>query len=305
MRQIARMLVALIVAGGFAASSSGQMPRKQAAPPRAPANANAKVPSPADLAAERAEMDKLLGLWEQQSARLTSLVVSYKRVDKSPGWNEEIEYEGNAYLQTPSLACLHSKKNTAPPPKPGQKPVSPTFVDHERIVCTGKEVLQYDYASKEIFRFPLDKQARKKALEEGPLPFLFNMKAEETKTRYSMSLHSQNAKAYLIAVLPRLDEDKEVFSRAFIQLNKQTFLPDRLMLVSPNEKDTQDYRFNQVEANKTIDPKFFQAALTIKGWKLIDNPIPAQPARRNPADEPGRNSPARGAVGQRPGLPAR
>ena len=33
--------------------------------------------------------------------------------------------------------------------------------------------------SSKIYIFPLDKDQRKRALEEGPLPFLFNMRAAD------------------------------------------------------------------------------------------------------------------------------
>lgn len=285
MRRIARVWVSLIVVAGLAPSASGQgaapPPRRQAVPAAAPARgpANAKVPTAAEAAAKRREMETLLGLWEQQSARLTSLTVSFIRIDTSPVWNEKIEFKGNAYLQSPGLACLHFQKLTVDP----AKPAAPNYVDNERIVCTGTDVLQYDYVTKQIFRFPLNKQDRQRALEEGPLPFLFNMKAAEAKARYTMDLIDQDDKTYLISVLPMLNEDKEVFSSALLLLNKKTFLPDRLVLQSPNQKDNQDYRFSQVLPNQAIDAKYFQANLTIKGWKLVDNPAPRKEVLQNGA----------------------
>jgi TIGR03009 family protein len=298
MRRIAGTFVTLIVAAGVTSAAFGQAPqaRRPAASAAASKAAAAKVPDPAEEAAKRAEMEKLLGLWEKQSARLTALDVGFERTDKSPGWNEKIKYQGRAYLQTPNLACLHFQKEEE---KAGEKP---KLVPHERIVVTGKEVLQYDYETKQIFRFPLDKQDRKKALQEGPLPFLFNMKAAEARQRYGMTLMDQNPKAYLIAIVPHDDYDREVFSKAFIQLSKTTFLPDRLMLLSPNGKDTQDYVFSGIKANGEINPQFFQA-LTIKGWKLIDNPAPNQAGQRPAAAGAGEAAvpPAgRPVMGQRP-----
>ncbi len=277
MRRIAETLVTLIATAGVTSVALGQAP-----PPRRPAASStpkaaaAPVLSPAEEAAKREEMQKLLALWEKQSALLTTLDVAFTRLDTAPAWNEKIKYGGRAYLQSPNLACLHFQKYDE---KPGEKP---KLVEHERIVVTGKEVLQYDYETKQIFRFPLDKQERKKALQEGPLPFLFNMKAAEAKDRYGMTLMNQDEKSYLIAIVPHTENDREVFSQAFLLLNKTTFLPDRLMLLSPNGKDKQDYVFSGIKTNGQINPQFFQG-LTIKGWKLVDNPAPNQAAQRAPA----------------------
>ena len=57
----------------------------------------------------------------------------------------------------------------------------------ETIVCGQNDVWQYLYEGKQIFIFPLAKGERQRALDEGPLPFLFNMKAKEAEERYEMS----------------------------------------------------------------------------------------------------------------------
>ena len=83
-----------------------------------------------------------------------------------------------------------------------------------------------------------------------------------------------------------LKEDQSVFSKAFLQLNKKTFLPDRLVLISPNGKDTQDYVFNEVLPNGAINPAFFRG-VKIAGWKEIYNPAPDQmQGPRKGADQP-------------------
>ncbi len=272
MRRIARRAFVVGATLGVASTAFGQV----VAPPAAKRPPQAEAKPPADEAAARREMERLLGLWEQQSARLKSLDVSFTRLDKAPGWNQVDEFRGRAYLQSPNLVCLHFQKVDVVPPAN-----KPTLQNYERIVCTGKEVLQYDYQRQQIFRFPLDKQQRQRALQEGPLPFLFNMKAAEAKERYGMTYINQNEKAYLIGVVPHKQEDRDVFSKAFIQLSKSTFLPDRLLLLSPNGKDTQDYTFSGISANGQIDPQYFQQ-LQIKGWKLIDNPSPQQQPQAAP-----------------------
>ena len=69
------------------------------------------------------------------------------------------------------------------------------------------------------------RKTRQRALEEGPLPFLFNMKASEAEARYLMTLVSEDKDFYVISVAPRLRVDQEAFSKAFLKLNGKTFLP--------------------------------------------------------------------------------
>ncbi len=290
MRRIAGTVVTLGAAALVASTAMGQDPqprraapaRGAAAPNRAAGGAmNAPVPDPA-------EMDALLAEWAKQNGKLKSLTVGFVRTDKSKVWGQE-EFVGNAFLQSPNLACLHFKKADAANPK---KPL-----DHERIVCTGQEVRQYDFKTQQIFVFPLDRDQRKRAIQEGPLPFLFNLNAQEAKLRYSMTKMAEDKDNYLVGILPRLKKDQEVFSQAYIQLNKLTFLPDRLLLVLPDGKDTQDYKFTQVAPNGQINPVYFQA-LNIKGWKVVVNPDPAAPAAA--VAEPRQPPPGRPQVGARP-----
>src|SRR5579883_1135188 len=113
--------------------------------------------------------DRLLELWEKQSRLLKTLDVKFHRVDKSPAWDEDEHFEGRAILKSPNLARLNFDK-VGVDPKKQQKPEP-----YELIICTGKEVWQYRTDLKQIFIYPLAKQDQQHALEEGPLPFLFNM----------------------------------------------------------------------------------------------------------------------------------
>jgi TIGR03009 family protein len=261
MRRIAGTFVTLGAAALVVSSAMGQDPQGRRAAPSRPAVAA----PPANPGA----MDKILTAWAQQNGTLNSLSVAFVRTDTSKVWGKE-EYVGNAYLQSPNLACLHFKKVNPSNPKKAD--------DHERIVCTGQEVRQYDYKTQQIFVFPLDRNERKRAIQEGPLPFLFNMKKEEARRRYDMTLKGEDKDNYLIQVDPLEARDRDVFSVAYIQLGKRTYLPDRLLLVDPNGKDRQDYTFTQVAQNGAINPLFFQG-LNIKGWKVVMNPAADPPAQ--------------------------
>jgi TIGR03009 family protein len=286
MRRTAGLYLTLIALGIPVSSLLGQATQtRRPAPGQVAPAAPAQGPMAARIPANDREVDKLLAEWERKSSQLTTLTVAFNRVDKMKGWEPEF-YQGNAFLQSPNLACLHFKKQK------GQDKAA-TFIDHERIVVNAQEVRQYDFMTKEIFVFPLDRNQRKRALQEGPLPFLFNMKAAEAKQRYFMTIREQNRSSYLIDVVPLIEQDRAVFSRAYLQLNKATFLPDLLMLVATNGKDTQEYTFSGIQANQVINQIFFQAP-QIKDWKVRVDPAPGQPL---PPQQP--------QVGGRPQAPGR
>ena len=117
------------------------------------------------------------------------------------------------------------------------------FFAHERIICTGTEVWQYRCDTNQIFIYPLEKDVQQRALEEGPLPFLFNFKAAEAKKRYEMALVAEDAETFTIRIIPRLPIDQDSFKKAFVLLDRQLFLlPRRIFLLLPDEQELEGFR---------------------------------------------------------------
>ena len=271
---------------GTAPAPGATAAAKPVAAPLTPEQQKAKA---ADEAKKRQEMDQLLVEWEKQSKTVKSLQVVFERIDRSAKWGDQI-YQGQAILKSPDLACLEFKKaipdaNGKPKTKTDAtgKPVMEVEKEpFQRIVCTGKEVLQYEWDEKAVYIYPLDKEARQKALQQGPLPFLFNMKAAEAKARYGMTLLAQDKmpNAYLIAIVPREEIDRDSFHHAFVYLNKETFLPDKVLLYPVGDKDTQEFRFSAIFPNKPIDDGYFHPPVNIPGWKINRNEpqVAARPA---------------------------
>lgn len=253
---------------------AAQTPVQQAAPTGQPL-----TPVAADDPEAARKLDLLLQQWEQRSSAVHTLHAKFLRVDRSKVWDEVVEYDGVAILRSPNLAVLEFSKIASPDPQTKQARTIP----HERIICTGQEVYQYRYSEKKVYIYPINKDDRQRALEEGPLPFLFNMKAAEVKRRYEMVLRAEDPKSYIIHIVPRQQVDRESFSKAFIQLNKTSFLPDRLLLYDTNGKDSKDFRFEQIVSPKTVDTALFQGNRP-KGWEVIYNPqSDAAPSARGPA----------------------
>ena len=101
--------------------------------------------------------------------------------------------------------------------------------------------------------FPLAKGQRQRALDEGPLPFLFNMKAQEAEARYQMTLEGENAQYYVVKILPKLQEDKESFKVALLYLEKNFLLPARIALLSPDGKSSREFHLNNQKPNAEVN----------------------------------------------------
>ena len=80
------------------------------------------------------------------------------------------------------------------------------------------------------------------------------MRADEAKKRYQMNLIAENSTTYMVTVIPLLEIDKESFSKAIIQLDRKYLLPTNIVLIAPDGKSTQDYKFSDVKPNAVVPP---------------------------------------------------
>ena len=250
--------------------------------PAATLDPAARQAQAATEARARNDMNLLLDEWEKQSAKVKSLQVVFERTDKSIKWGDKVS-QGTAILKSPDLACLEFKRaipdsDGRPRLKlnaNGQKAIDVEKEPYQRIVCTGKEVLQYEWDEKVLYIYPLDKEARQKALQQGPLPFLFNMKAAEARRRYTMTLipDPRSPQEYCIKVVPNEEIDKKDFKQAVVWLDKEQFQPSRLVLHPVGDKDLQEFRFTLIAPNKPISDDYF-AVVIPTDWKVERNENP-------------------------------
>jgi TIGR03009 family protein len=274
------ILIASLVAflGTGALVAAGQDREDQPGPAR-----RGPAPAAAGGAANRMDMERLLKLWERQSALLKTLEVLMYRIDKTPGWDED-HYEGHAAFRSPQLAYLDFRKvktRLDPDPKdPKKKQVVPLVdartrqrisVPHQSIICTGTEVWHYRYEVRQIFIYTLNANQQQRALEEGPLPFLFNMNAADAHRRYEMALQGENDRVYFVVIKPKLKEDMEAFRTAWVFLDRKYLLPTRIVLFEPDGKSTQDYRVEKTWANQPVEDKYFRGVDPGKPWKIERN----------------------------------
>jgi TIGR03009 family protein len=254
-------------------------------------------------------MQQILQDWETQSGKLKTLEVSLYRIDTIPAWNDVEHFVGQAAFKTPQLAFLDFRKvkmqKQADPKDPNKQVLAPVkkngqvvSTPFQTVLCTDKEIWEYRSETKQILIFPLDRDARKRAIEEGPLPFLFNMRAAEAVQRYKVALQAEDPKTYLVRIVPLWEADQQSFSIAWVYLDREFLLPRRIFLLAPDKKSSKDFHLSNIRANKPVDSRKFVGVDPGKGWKIERNPAQpaAAPARANARTR--QNQPAQAA--QRP-----
>ena len=275
MRWSIRMVLSLAVVcwAISARPATAQPPARPAAQPNTP-----KAAPPIDPDGSR--MKLLLAKWAQQSTQLRSLDVRIERVDKSAKWDDEV-YKGRAMFKSPNLAWLDFQKVVVAEGKPKK------LVPHERIVCTGKEVWQYRSDTHQVFIHELGLQQRQRALQEGPLPFLFNFQADDARKRYQMKLLNEDPKAYVISVLPLLPIDKECFSAAWVELDQTMLLPTQIVLLDPEGKSKKFFKMDRagIKPNAPVMADNFKGQKLGPPWKILYNKEEGQ-AAPSPAQVP-------------------
>jgi TIGR03009 family protein len=301
MRRIAGLVVWTFVGGVLTAAATAQTPgatgrpgppaqgpasgRPSVAPPNArpgqpppprPAAPKSASVGPTPLTPEQQkQIDEILAKWEQASSQIKTMYAEFEQLDKLALVQVSKKYQGQAYLQRPNLAVLDLKR---------EDKEKNTYVPERRIVSTGKEVLEFDAAQRQVTVFPLPEDLQQRALEEGPLPFLFNMKVAEFKKRYHAYLHTSDEKSYTIVIQPLQAIDRDAFLTAKLVLNREKLLPDAIYTLSANREDQQHYLIKKLIINGTFSESMFawnpaeSQKMAQKGWRIVVNPGPTAEA---------------------------
>jgi TIGR03009 family protein len=273
---ISPLLGWLALAGVPATVSRAQTNPAPARPAAAPAPAQAPTQAaPVVPGLDPARMNQILDAWAKKSQSTDSLHARFIREDYADDWQTKTRYSGAAFVKRPNLAYLNFDKM---PDDPAGKPVP-----NERIICTGTDVYQFLTETKQVHVYPLPPEERARALEEGPLPFLFNMDAAKIKARYAIRLVGEKDNLFLIGIKPLTDQDREAFSLAYIWLDASKFQPTKIQLHDPsNPKNTKTYTFSEVGMNRTISDAYFDAKsqwqqVRPAGWDLVMHDLEGKP----------------------------
>jgi len=203
------------------------------------------------------ELEDLLVLWEQQSSKVNKLRGEIKRFTYDSVFSEEKRALGTFWYQSPDMGRIDFQAVKVPDPaiNPNKKdangkPYSIVSDVPQRWICTGKQIFIIHDSTKIYDKIDIPAQQQGKNIMNGPLPFLFGLKAEQAKARYMLSLgdmHLPQGKVEKLAdgttrqwppqvhivAFPRLEVDAREWSRAEVMLDAKTFIPMAIKLFNP------------------------------------------------------------------------
>ncbi|MEW4488414.1 hypothetical protein AB1L42_10060 [Thalassoglobus sp. JC818] len=232
------------------------------------------------------EMNPVLQTWEQKTAGIKSLKGQFVRYTYDYVFLTEKRAVGQYWFGAPDKARMdfhpdpqiveYSKKLPA-----GQKlthEVSGTTfeVSADELkswICTGEEILELDHEPKTYSKMEIPAEYRGQRITDGPMPFLFGMKADSVKQRYAMTFgkkHSLDSQIHIVAI-PMVAALRREFSRAEIMLNPKTFMPQAVKLWDPSGNQETTYIFHEPEPLNLIENNFKApwSVTLLPPWKKI------------------------------------
>lgn len=287
-------------------------PGRRPAPPRR--NAQPRRTSPSQRPSpEQRRLDDILRNWEARGAQIRTLRAKFSRLyydavfgerDPKTGKIVAQRERGELAFQAPDKGIFRVYVGEEPPP----------FIfpekDKERWVCTGTEVYQYDNRDarrRQVTITPLPPELQGHAISEGPLPFIFGMKAEQAKRRYGLRLvplGGLRRQDVCIEVTPKRQEDLANFSRALVVLDTEVYLPRAIQVEErrsapagdPASKPVSRYVYffyvnldrakqitrSTIEVNPRINERDFVNPPT-RGYRVIRNDALLSDATEQPA----------------------
>ena len=311
MRRIVYVLGAVCATGGSTLGQGGVAlqqpgPQQQLQQPQA-------MPVPPEFVLnpmQQAYLDQVLSSWQTESAKVTIFQCPFERWEYNnafgPGGGLPLHKNlGDLSYQQPdkgSFQITEVRTWQATPVPPGGAPPAQATGDWvkqvgaigEHWVSDGKNIYEYRANQKQLVVRPIPPALQGKAIQDGPLPFLFGADAAKLKARFRMRAEQQvnNPDEILVQALPTLPADAADYKQIDVLLDRKRMMPKAMQVHLPNG-DRHMYMF-QIE-NATVNGNlqrimaFFTAPRTPWGWKRVVEDIP-QPAPQPPGALDGRQA---------------
>jgi len=256
----------------------------------------AAQPFPALNAAAQAQLQTLLLNWEQQSKSMKTLECSFTRwhydMFAAPQGQFASRADGVIKYAAPDKGLFRVDRlvffsgydaNQQPvlQPQPGQ------FGEH--WVCNGEQLIEFDRGRKECRIQTLPPDMRGQKIFNSPLPFVFNLDAQQIQQRYWVRQVQAPAEGMLlIEAWPKRQEDRAQYKLVQIALDAETFLPRALLMYAPNfhaknapkwdHYEFQDSKRNDIGAGFQRFLGNFIPEKPPADWKILQNNFQPGPA---------------------------
>src|SRR5579863_1918979 len=286
--------------GSAAQDKSPASGAKEKSQPPSAAGKSSQLPRPDVKAMEVAKLDpeleKFLKDWEKNTSLFKKLVGEFEVIKYVPAFQVEKRAAGKFAHEAPDKGSYEKQAVViAKGQKPGKKGYTLESDDPERWVCTGKEVIKIDDKEKTYEKMPIPPAAQGENIIEGPLPFLFGMKADRAKKRYKLKLQKQDENGIWLEVIPSTSQDSSNWEKAIVIIDPREFVPTHVRLYDPAGGMT-----THIFKNVKINPKdgWFGWGKTdpfapkLRGYKQVVSGDKADPGERlMPPTNPKQSSP--------------
>lgn len=307
----ARMLTSTFVAWAAClalspAFAQQQQPQAQQGQPQAgqaPAAVEPNRPFPPLSQAAAQQLQLILQKWEQSSQATKLLECKFTRWHfnelKASGGYYASRAEGMIRYAAPDKGLYYISKLEEITGEQDGKPVYGPNPEEpgEYWVCNGNELMEFDRAKKECTIQVIPPEMRGQQIFNSPLPFVFNLKAQEIEQRYWLrQLPAPEGKNVIVLeAWPKLQQDRAQYKFVTVVVTQDTFLPEALVLYAPNATQTNmirdHYEFSGAKRNSFIANvrQFTDSFIKVQppgDWKIIRQNfgMPAQAA--NPPANP-------------------
>ncbi len=209
------------------------------------------------------ELEQLLLAWERESAKVKKLKGKFHRYVYDSVYFVEKRAAGEFWYESPDQGRMDFGISPYPPTTNKKGPKGEPYTVQQdplqRWICTGKEIFIIHDSEKLFDHIEIPPQQQGRNIMNGPLPFLFGMKAEQAKERYHLNLghlhapqgkvieengeRKQTAPVIHVVAVPKLEVDAQEWSRAEVLLNNR-FLPTAIRLLSPTGTSETVYTFD-------------------------------------------------------------
>jgi TIGR03009 family protein len=222
--------------------------------------AAATAPFPPLSAAALTQLQKVLKSWEAQSQSTKTLECKFKRwhydAFAAPAGVHATYADGIIKYASPDKGLFRVDNllffNGMKDAKATYEPQPNKFGEH--WVCNGEQLFELDRTKKECRIQDLPPNLKGQQIFNSPLPFVFNLRANEIQARYWVrQVQAPKPEIVLIEAWPKLQVDRAQYKLVQVALNP-SFLPQALIMYAPNfdaknAPRLDHYEFSDVKRN--------------------------------------------------------
>jgi hypothetical protein len=203
-----------------------------------------------------ARLDRILDEWRRRSAAHRSLDVRFTLQERDLKWGDDVSGTGRVVLTSSGRMVVEINRDRG------------AARDQERIIWTADAMHQFVSKSKQHFIWPIAAENRGRLPTALALPFGSRLDADGLKSRFRVELVSdEEPGTCLLRFTPLTPLGRETFSKAYVELDRSTYLPKRYVLISPGGKSWRDIRVTEARCDRPV-PEDVWRIPDDRGWSV-------------------------------------